>query len=254
MPPRPLTPVSPPEQIILTFDTVKDTEGGGSGSFDECWVEVRSAQCAEPPCVDPAGAAWAGFVKVTGNHPCAAPLTCTIGPLDPFLDATFIGSDGKIRFRFDTIDGVSNNYCGWMVDNVRLTNEKCDPPCAAISPFQPQIGSVGGMPRPGNGGFALTLSAAPPASPTLLVIGIQKNFLPIPALGLPSPGCTLCCDPMIVLATPPTNAAGNVMIPVPIPPGIAPCATVCAQWVVLSLGGGAISILTSSKGDISIQP
>jgi len=254
VPPRPLTPVSPPEQIILTFDTVKDTEGGGSGSFDECWVEVRSAQCAEPPCVDPAGAAWAGFVKVTGNHPCAAPLTCTIGPLDPFLDATFIGSDGKIRFRFDTIDGVSNNYCGWMVDNVRLTNEKCDPPCAAISPFQPQIGSVGGMPRPGNGGFALTLSAAPPASPTLLVIGIQKNFLPIPALGLPSPGCTLCCDPMIVLATPPTNAAGNVMIPVPIPPGIAPCATVCAQWVVLSLGGGAISILTSSKGDISIQP
>jgi hypothetical protein len=193
-------------------------------------------------------------VKLTGNFPCTAPLTCTIGPLDPALDASFVGSDGKIRFRFDSIDGVSNNYCGWMVDNVRLTNEKCDPPCGPASPFQPQIGSTGGMPRPGNLAFALTLSAAPPGSPTLLLLGIQKNFISLPALGLPSPGCTVCCAPTFILATPPTNAAGNTMVPIPIPPGIAPCASICAQWIVASIGGGGIAVLSSSKGDIGIQP
>src|SRR5262249_46749793 len=143
---RPPSPAGLGQRIVLCFEYVKDTEGGGSPSFDNAFVEVRPAPCGEPAAVDPGGPAWATISVLFGNSPCAAPTLCCIGPFNPALDGIFIvppgsGLGGKIRFRFNTGDPLSNGYCGWSVDNVRLTNEECAPSCPGTP--SSTIGSVG---------------------------------------------------------------------------------------------------------------
>ncbi len=43
--------------------------------------------------------------------------------------SAFAGSDIQVRFLFDTVDGVSNNFTGWFIDDVVVTAESaCNPP------------------------------------------------------------------------------------------------------------------------------
>ncbi|MGH7149865.1 MAG: hypothetical protein ACREIU_04170, partial [Planctomycetota bacterium] len=92
--------------LTLSFDYAKETEGGGTGSFDQCFVEAKSE-----------GAGPYGLVtQVVGNAACpGAPSTLTA------LVCGVPGGPWRHRFRFDTLDAVSNAYRGWYVDNVVAT-------------------------------------------------------------------------------------------------------------------------------------
>jgi hypothetical protein len=245
---RPPTPTGPGQEIILCFDYVKVTEGGGTPSFDTCFVEIRGSPCGEPCALDPtAGPPWTSIAVLAGNNPCTAPLTCCVGPFHPALDDCFIAAPGdpldgsKIRFRFDTRDAVNNAFCGWNVDNVLLTNEECVP-CAAAGGGS--IVSSGGEPVPGNACFALGLDGGPPFGFTFLVIG-AANMPPVA-------GCSLCCAPLIILGPFPTDGFGDFTLPLALPAGLAPCGpSFCLQWVTLA--PVPPGVFPSTAGKLRIQ-
>ncbi|HET6204937.1 MAG TPA: hypothetical protein VFI25_19270, partial [Planctomycetota bacterium] len=93
--------------LVMIFDFTKDTEGGGSTSFDQCFVETS-----------PTGlATWTTQVQLSGNTgPCGGPIDTQI----LVLPASLSGTSFQHRFRFDTVDSVGNNYNGWSVDNIRI--------------------------------------------------------------------------------------------------------------------------------------
>ncbi|HET6204539.1 MAG TPA: hypothetical protein VFI25_17240 [Planctomycetota bacterium] len=108
----PVIPSAPDATLTLTFDYAKETEGGGTGSFDQCFVEAKSE-----------GAGAYGLVgQVLGNAPC---------PSQPTTFSTFVcgvpGGPWRHRFRFDSVDGTSNAYRGWTVDNVVATQNPAAP-------------------------------------------------------------------------------------------------------------------------------
>jgi hypothetical protein len=92
--------------LSLSFDYTKDTEGGGTNTFDQCFVESK-----------PVGGAWGVELQVPGISPCGTPTSVTgLG-----LANVPTGSSFQQRFFFDSVDSVSNNYAGWYVDNVVIT-------------------------------------------------------------------------------------------------------------------------------------
>ncbi|HET6203502.1 MAG TPA: hypothetical protein VFI25_11950 [Planctomycetota bacterium] len=245
------SPIGLGQLIVLCFDYVKDTEGGGITAFDTAFVEVRPAPCGEPAAVDgPGSPPWTAISVIPGNVPCGVPTTCCIGPFNPALDGMFITPPGapvggKIRFRFNTGDATSNMYCGWSVDNVVLTNEECVPSCpGAVSPT---IGNVGGEAISPNPAYGITLSGAPPGSFAALNISPGN----VPATPIPFPGgCLVCCPPFIVFPAVFVPLGGAVTLPVPIPAGIPPCVSeVCVQWYILA----PPTVLTSSAGKVRFQ-
>src|SRR5262249_55405554 len=140
----------------------------------------------------------------------------------------------------------ANAFCGWNVDNVVVTNEECLPPCPPPAAFTPRIGSFGGESFPGNAGWGLNLTRAPPGSVALLVIG-ATNPLPPPAAA----GCWLCSLPLLAPGPFPAPA-GSLLPPLPLPPppALIPCIPAfCAQWVIISPFG----VFTSSAGKIRLQ-
>ncbi len=252
---RPPSPIGFGQLIVLCFDYVKGTETGGTPAFDTSFVEVRPAPCGEPAAVDPATAPpWTAISVIPGLVGCAAPVTCCIGPFNPALDSMFITPPGapvggKIRFRFDTHDFQFNNYCGWAVDNVRLTNEECAPSCpGAISPT---IASFGGEPISPNPGYGLSLSSAPPGS--FAILNISPGNIPPTPIPFPA-ACLLCCPPFIMFPAVAVGATGSASLPVPIPAGIAPCTSeVCVQWYIFVPPPSPLGIITSSAGKVRFQ-
>ncbi|MCI0589354.1 MAG: hypothetical protein L0323_21265 [Planctomycetes bacterium] len=100
----------------LAFEYTKQTEGGGSASFDQCFVEVNVG-----------GGGYSTVGQVSGNSVCPASTSVTMGP-------AAIGAGGFThRFRFDTVDGIGNAYQGWNVDNVVLTAVAA-PPTYCVGP------------------------------------------------------------------------------------------------------------------------
>ncbi len=95
----PVIPSGPGAVRTLTFEYTKQTEGGGSGSFDQCFVEAR------PPL-----GVYAVLTQVTGNSVCPTSLGVSV--------AVPGAGPWQHRFRFNTVDGVGNAYQGWTVDNV----------------------------------------------------------------------------------------------------------------------------------------
>lgn len=64
------------------------------------------------------------------------------GPLTVDLDA-YAGATAWIRFQFDSVDSVSNNFAGWFIDDVEITSDgdggtppPNQPPTAAAGPDQ----------------------------------------------------------------------------------------------------------------------
>ncbi|MCI0587125.1 MAG: hypothetical protein L0323_09830 [Planctomycetes bacterium] len=86
----------------LVFEYTKQTEGGGTGTFDQCFVEARP----------PAGV-YSVLTQITGNSVCPASLGVSVAV--PGAGAW------QHRFRFDTVDGAFNAFQGWTVDNVVAT-------------------------------------------------------------------------------------------------------------------------------------
>lgn len=92
--------------LTLAFDYAKETESGGSGSFDQCFVEAKP---------DVAGS-YGLVAQVVGTAACpAAPTSLTA------IVCGVPGGSWRHRFRFDSVDGMFNTYRGWYVDNVVAT-------------------------------------------------------------------------------------------------------------------------------------
>ncbi|MGH7151615.1 MAG: hypothetical protein ACREIU_12995, partial [Planctomycetota bacterium] len=92
--------------ILLAFDYVKETEGGGVATFDQCFVETS-----------PAGAGtWSVALQVTGNTGGCGPIVSQTA----VLPAGLAGILFEHRFRFDTVDAAFNAFYGWAVDNIRV--------------------------------------------------------------------------------------------------------------------------------------
>ena len=111
--------VSPPilgitADSTLSFDYFRRVESFGGGSFDRTEVHVLTNSGATSTTVfaldstDPSSSAWTSSGSISL--------------------AAFAGQAIQIRFRFNSVDGVDNNFTGWMIDDVVVTGTtSCDP-------------------------------------------------------------------------------------------------------------------------------
>ncbi|HKB15995.1 MAG TPA: hypothetical protein VKF62_08010, partial [Planctomycetota bacterium] len=94
--------------LVLSFDTIRGAEEGIS--FDQSFVEAREVGELE----------WTTLAQIVNQVPCGGtPDVVTLG-FGKKTIAPLVGSSIQHRFRFDTIDGASNSYLGWYVDNVEI--------------------------------------------------------------------------------------------------------------------------------------
>jgi len=120
----------------LYFWSYESTEcGGGNCGFDLRYVDVSTN----------GGASWTtvwGSMGPEGSwYPASADLS------------SYVGGPLRVRFRFDTVDALFNDYFGWMVDNVAIVTTTG----AAVIPCLPQPGGlVVGNVYDENTGQALT--------------------------------------------------------------------------------------------------
>ncbi|MCI0587402.1 MAG: hypothetical protein L0323_11235 [Planctomycetes bacterium] len=119
--------------LSVSFLHVKVTEGGGLGGFDVCTLEARPAGS---PC-------WSVVTALSGNAPCSGSATST--STIPWI----AGGAWQHRFHFDSIDAGSNNFLGWIVDNVVVTETAAAPVFATTlfaEDFEtPGTGGLGSM-------------------------------------------------------------------------------------------------------------
>lgn len=102
----------------LTFDYYREVESYTGGSFDQTEVEVVTSSGATTvfslDSTDASSAAW-----------------ISSGSIDL---SSFAGQQIQIRFRFDSVDSVSNGFTGWLIDDVVVTGESaCSPSNTAPS-------------------------------------------------------------------------------------------------------------------------
>lgn len=94
----------------LSFNFFRVVEGFASSAFDRTEVEIVTAS---------------GSTKVFAldTSTPSTPVWTSSGPISlaPFADQAI-----QVRFRFDSIDGVSNTFTGWLIDDVVVTGES---PC-----------------------------------------------------------------------------------------------------------------------------
>ncbi|MCI0585578.1 MAG: hypothetical protein L0323_01900 [Planctomycetes bacterium] len=115
--------------VVMAFDYTKQSEGGGSASFDQCFVETS-----------PTGLGlWTLVTQITGNTgPCGGPSSSQTLSLSGVAGTNF-----QHRFRFDTVDSVGNDYYGWYVDNIRVF-EALPGPTVALFSENFEVGTVAG--------------------------------------------------------------------------------------------------------------
>jgi hypothetical protein len=95
----PVIPSSDGSSRFLSFDYLRETDGGSS--TDVCFVEAR-----------PAGAGpWTVAAQLQLQRTCGAPEQVTV-PI-PIGNGSW-----QHRFRFDTVTTAANQHRGWYVDNV----------------------------------------------------------------------------------------------------------------------------------------
>ncbi|HKB15192.1 MAG TPA: hypothetical protein VKF62_03960, partial [Planctomycetota bacterium] len=241
--------------VILSFEYTKQTEGGGSGAFDQCFVESKNV-----------GGVYVVDTQIAGNSVCPASTLASV----PLAGAGL--STWQHRFRFNSIDGVSNAYQGWTVDNVSAVDAGAVPLFAenfeSVAPpglaSYTEISSASGTPVvwsatigiEGAGGSSGTDAtglgagnAAFPGTNLVLVPHGSGTFTPVPtgcgaltisAGGSPEVGGTVNFSlgggtgiPLMWVGVP--------MAPVPLCPPAA-CALGASLTIVLPLGAFAAQI------------
>jgi thermitase len=93
-------------QATLEFTHRWETETYGGGAYDIQRVQVSTN----------GGSTWSTLKQWDSrnpNQPAWTPFSVDLTP--------YVGGSVKIRFFFDTVDGISNAYPGWFIDNVEVT-------------------------------------------------------------------------------------------------------------------------------------
>jgi extracellular elastinolytic metalloproteinase len=101
----PIAGISP--SSVLSFDFLRQVESF-SGSFDRTEVDV----------IGSAGNATTVFALDSGD-----PSTAGFVNSGDISLAAFAGDTVQVRFRFNTVDSVSNGFTGWFIDDVTVTTE-----------------------------------------------------------------------------------------------------------------------------------
>ncbi len=96
----------------LSFDYYRVVESFSGGSYDRTEVDIVTAGGSTTvfalDSTDPSTAAWTNSGAISL--------------------ASFAGQTIQVRFRFDTVDNVANNFTGWLIDDVVVTAESvCTP-------------------------------------------------------------------------------------------------------------------------------
>jgi uncharacterized repeat protein (TIGR01451 family) len=108
-----VNPVSiPAAGTLLTYWSFEETECGGNCPWDKRFTEVS---------ID-GGTSWTtiGEGQIEGTW-----------HLRVFDLTTYAGDDVHVRFRFNSVDGLSNNYFGWMVDDIGVSTG-CEPQLGSL--------------------------------------------------------------------------------------------------------------------------
>ena len=88
----------------LSFSSWREVESYAGSAFDRTWVEVSYD----------GGASWETVWYRDSSDPSLAEWTAESVALSPG------GESVRVRFRFDTVDGVANDYRGWLIDDVSV--------------------------------------------------------------------------------------------------------------------------------------
>lgn len=91
---------------VFSFWSFEQTECNGDCGFDNRFIEVSTD----------GGATWTQLGKGATEN---------IWYQKSFSLTPYAGSNALVRFRFDSVDGVANNFFGWMVDSVDVQNAEC---------------------------------------------------------------------------------------------------------------------------------
>ncbi|MGQ0535182.1 MAG: fibronectin type III domain-containing protein [Methanobacteriota archaeon] len=93
------------------------------------------------------------------------PSQTTFAPVSIDL-SPYVGGTAKVRFSFDTVDSVANDFLGWLVDDVQVTGSAPPPPPPPppppTPPSAPQALAVRHTHK--GGGHHLILDWSAPAS------------------------------------------------------------------------------------------
>ncbi|HDI11759.1 MAG TPA: hypothetical protein ENF77_05545 [Candidatus Acetothermia bacterium] len=105
------------QNIYVCFDQFRYVEYGYGYGYDETFVEISWD-----------GINWWTIWYEDSGDPSPECDSWVIGPI-------FVESDTLwIRFGFDSVDGLYNNYPGWAIDNVSVINAACQPPAPPVPP------------------------------------------------------------------------------------------------------------------------
>ncbi|MEX2447971.1 MAG: Ig-like domain-containing protein [Solirubrobacterales bacterium] len=91
-------------EATLTFGSWREVESYSGGAYDKTWVEVSHD----------GGASWTTVWYRDSTDPSLVEWTTESVALSPS------GETALVRFRFDTVDGVANEYRGWLIDDVAV--------------------------------------------------------------------------------------------------------------------------------------
>ncbi|MCX6356519.1 MAG: S8 family serine peptidase [Candidatus Aureabacteria bacterium] len=96
---------------MLSFNNYRKVEPYG-GSYDVTSVEASRD----------GGVSWSALWQLDSSMPCAEGWggSGVVGLTE------FTGGKARVRFSFDSVDGSSNNYEGWYVDDIKIVAEQFD--------------------------------------------------------------------------------------------------------------------------------
>ncbi len=107
----------------LSFSSFEQTECGSACYYDQRWVEISNN----------GGANW---------YPLGQLGTENVWYTSSYSLNGYLGQNILLRFRFDTIDGVVNQFFGWMIDNVTITVSGY--PCNTVGYYDMSLGQGNG--------------------------------------------------------------------------------------------------------------
>jgi len=117
-------------QLTLSFDYLRQVEGYAGGSYDKTSVEVSFdggpwSQVWYKDSKDPSAATWLSSGAI--------PLSVPDG-----------ASSLLIRFVFDSVDRMNNNFLGWLIDDILVSSGLADTtPPAQVTDFEASDGEDG---------------------------------------------------------------------------------------------------------------
>jgi len=245
-----ISPAATADNLSLTFHQLRETEDAGL-VFDQSFVQARATD----------GCAWKTVLQTTFQGDCKS--GADVVTVESVELNCLIPTGGNIRFAFDTIDSVGNNYLGWYVDNISVTAsaaagvDRYGAGCACAGPCTPKIQTLGGTPALGNGAFEVGVCNALGGSFAALFVGFDDP------VGTPiKPGCLSYLDLLLPVfhvarfpVLPGTGAGeGCATVPLPVPMDMGLVGGMLAfQWAVLD-PAAMFGFCLSDAVKVTVQP